>query len=908
MIVGGNSSGEDYQVKTIHRALLCGASALAICTTMSLPAFAADDSSSNDVVITGIRGSLRESLAMKRETVLVTDNISTTDIGQLPDVTIAEELNRLPGVNTTRDRGNASQAAVRGLGPRLVLGLVNGREVASSEPSQDLRWEVYPSEVLGGVQVYKSQSAELVPGGIAATIDIRTIRALDYSGPKFSLRAGPTWNDEAATLPDYSPYGFRGSAGYFAHLTDDLAVGIAASYQKEKNGFPDFRTFNWNTAANSGGHNGDLNGDGTPDDTTWGLVTEVKEAVQDRAAVMGTVGWRPTPDLEINLDGLYSRYTITENQAQTWYGNNFMGNWDNSAFGQYNCATCSYKIVDGAVVSGDLPGSFPNYQSALARYHEEHSLLVTGANAHWHTAEWDVKADVSYSEAARDNRWQALYLETEYAPNLMFDVQDGHPPSASLPGFNPLATVAAMPSNDPSFNGRDGQSDGPARTRDHITAGTLDVSRKFDSSFVTAFDAGFRASDREKTYSAYRFNLCAGSMTPGICDASAHTIDLSGAGLTAFNVKGFDAPPVVWGNWDKLFPMVYPNTAVLPSSELIGSRSDTSESTQEGYAKLDFATQGDIPMTGSLGVRVAHVSTRSSGFSTSDGGATFTAVSITNSYTDWLPSLNLNFHLADDKVLRLGASMAISRPPLDALVASFSLNPIVINQPASGGGGNPTLQPYKADQLDLSYEWYFHEESLFAAAVYFKHLTNFIGASSSVQTIGGTQYIIGSENNGKGGNVGGVELTFQTRFYFLPEGLNNFGVYTNYSYVTSNIHEFTPSADPYTMVGLAKHTAEADLWYNKGPLEARIAYKIHSPFTVSPTWVGPTLKELAAEQTLGASVSYQVNKHFSMRLQGNNLTNERARFSSDNNVQHLANDGGYQVYGRSLLLDFSFKY
>ncbi len=898
-------------MEPIHRALLCGSSLLAICASMSAPAFAADAGATNTadtVVVTGIRGSLRESLVMKRNTVLVTDNISTADIGQLPDVTIAEELNRLPGVNTTRDRGNASQASVRGLGPRLVLGLVNGREVASSEPSQDLRWEVYPSEVLGGVQVYKSQSAELVPGGIAATIDIRTIRALQYQGPKFSVRVGPTWNDEAATLPDYSPWGLRASAGLITHLSDDFAIGIAGSYQKEKNGFPDFRTFNWNTAANSGGHNGDLNGDGTPEDTTWGLVTEVKEVVQDRAAVMGTAGWRASNNLEINLDALYSRYTITENQAQTWYGNNFMGNWDNSAFGQYNCATCSYKIVDGAVVSGNLPGSFPNYQSALARYSEEHTLLVTGANAHWTSGAWDAKADVSYSRAARNNRWQALYLETEYAPNLIFDVGSGHAPSASLPGFNPLAVVAAMPGNDPSFNGRDGQSDGPAYTRDHITAGTFDLTRKVEGSFITAFDLGVRGSDREKTYDAYRFNLCAGSMTPGFCDSAAHVVDLSGAGLRTFNVEGFTAPPVVWGSWAKLFPMVYPNTSVLPTSELISTKSDTRESTQEGYAKVDFATQGDMPMTGSLGLRVAHVHTRSAGFSTSNGGATFTPVTITNNYTDWLPSLNLNFHLADDKVLRVGASMAVSRPPLDALVASFSLNAIVPGSPPSGGGGNPTLKPYKADQLDISYEWYFHEESLFAAAFYYKHISNFIGASSSVQTIGGTQYIIGSENNGKGGNIGGVELTFQSRFYFLPPVLSDFGVYANYAYVDSNIHEFTPTANPYPMVGLAKHTAEADLWYNKGPIEARIAYKIHSAFTVSPTWVGPTLKELAAERTLGASVSYQVNKHIGLRLQGNNLTNERARFSSDNNPQHLANDGGYQVYGRSVLFDVSFKY
>ena len=128
-------------VRSIHNSLLCGASALVLC---SATAALAEDPQIETIVVTGVRGSMKDSLQEKRASPLVTDNVSTKDIGQLPDVTIAEELNRLPGVDTTRDRGNASQAAVRGLGPRLVFGLVNGREVASSEPSQDVRWEVYP--------------------------------------------------------------------------------------------------------------------------------------------------------------------------------------------------------------------------------------------------------------------------------------------------------------------------------------------------------------------------------------------------------------------------------------------------------------------------------------------------------------------------------------------------------------------------------------------------------------------------------------------------------------------------------------------------------------------------------------------------------------------------------------------
>ena len=105
----------------------------------------ADGTALDEVVVTGYRKSLEDSLEVKRNSELVVEAVTGGDIGALPDVTIAESLVRLPGINGTRDRGNQSQATLRGLGPRLVLGLVNGREVASSEPSRNVRWEIYPS-------------------------------------------------------------------------------------------------------------------------------------------------------------------------------------------------------------------------------------------------------------------------------------------------------------------------------------------------------------------------------------------------------------------------------------------------------------------------------------------------------------------------------------------------------------------------------------------------------------------------------------------------------------------------------------------------------------------------------------------------------------------------------------------
>jgi iron complex outermembrane receptor protein len=925
-------------VKSKNRQPVYKASALAIFTSFGAQAYADTAATSetdnlSEIVVTGVRQAMKDSIGVKKNSDLIGDNISTAEIGQLPDVTIAEELNRLPGVNTTRDRGNASQASVRGLGPRLVLGLVNGREVASSEPSQDLRWEIYPSEVLSGAVVDKTQNASLVPGGIAATVDIRTLSPLDYHGPEFSFRAGPTYNDEGKDLPGYNPIGFRGSGGFIGHVNDDFAVSLAASVQREKNGFPDFRTFGWNTPANSGagpgnpaGNTGDLNGDGVPDNTTWGLNTEVKEVTQDRYALAGGAGWRAGDNLTIKADALWSQYQIKENQFQTWYGNNITGNWANGNFNNYNAPGNSYTIVNGSVVAANLNNEFPNYESEIARYSEKHTLAVAGLNAEWKSGEWDNSADLSFSDAWRRNQWQAIYLSDLYPPNLAFNVTNGQVPYGAFPGFDPadpsLQSAGGFRSNNGSNVNGTGQSSGPEETKDHIGAFALNLSRALDQSFFSAVKFGGRISDREKTHHANQWGLCAGTgsttftiygnQNSQVCPAGTAgqngvpPLSLANAGLSQFSAPSFTAPPLVYGNWDSLFPLVYPNSAAPVGSDEPLVRTSVTEKTYEGFVQLDFKSSvGDMPVTGNVGIRVAHVKTESSGFQTLDG-STFTPISISNDYTDVLPSLNATLHLTDTQMLRFGASVGVSRPPLDALVTGFSLSST--GNPRTGGGGNPKLDPFKADQIDFSYEWYFHDESLFAIAPYYKDVKTYIGASQSQETILGQQYIITSENNTKGGEIAGVELTLQTRFFFLPGFLQDFGIYANHAQVESNIHEAAPAGNPYPMVGFARATSEIDLFYNKAGFESRVALKNHTAFTVAPTWVGTTLKMLAPETTLDASVSYVFARDWSVRVQGRNLTNERARFTTDNNPQNLANDGGYQVYGRSYLLDVGVKF
>lgn len=916
-------------MKTKNKLPICGTSALAMFASFGGAAYAdtaapADSDNLTEIVVTGVREAMRDSISAKRISDTIGDNITTADIGQLPDVTIAEELNRLPGVNTTRDRGNASQASIRGLGPRLILGLVNGREVASSEPSQDLRWEIYPSEVLSAAVVNKTQDATLISGGLAATVDIRTISPLDYKGPEFSFRAGPTYNSEGKDLPGYNPLGYRASGGMIKHVNDDFAVSLALSAQREKNGFPDFRTWGWNTPG-KGNNPGDINGDGVPDSTTWGLNTEVKEVTQDRYAVAGGAGWRASDSLTIKADALWSQYEIKENQFQAWYGNNITGNWGgNGSLSKYNSPGSSYTIMNGTVVAADLNGEYPNYENEIARYDEKHTLGSLGLNAEWKSGEWDNSADLSFSEAWRRNQWQAIYFTDLYPPSLMFNVADGQTPYAATPGFNPADPALQ------SVGGRNGESDGPEQTRDRISAVALNFGRSFDNPVLTGVKFGGRFADREKTHHQNRWNLCPGTgsttfsrygdQTSQSCPAGTAgangvpDMSLANAGLSSFTTPSFVSPPLVYGNFDSLFPLVYPNSAAPYGSDLPLVRTKVTEKTYEGFSRLNFASSlGALPLTGDIGVRVAHVKTESSGYQSAylilpDGTvspvATISPVAIDNEYTNVLPSLNASLHLTESQLLRFGAAIAVARPPLDSLTTGYALNAVT----ATGGGGNPKLDPFKADQLDFSYEWYFHEESLLAVAPFYKYVKTYIGAGQATEIIGGKRYTITSENNTKGGEIGGVELTIQSRFFFLPGFLQDFGVYANHAQTESNIHEAAPTGNPYPMVGLARGTSEFDVFYNHAGFESRVAVKHHTPFTVAPTWVGTTLKMLDAETTLDASVSYNFPKLWSIRLQGHNLTNERARFSTDNNPQHLANDGGYQVYGRSYLLDIGLSF
>ena len=583
----------------------------------------------NEVVVTGMRQSMRDSVVMKQNSELISDNISTADIGQLPDVTIAEELNRLPGVNTTRDRGNASQAAVRGLGPRLVFGLVNGREVASSEPSQDLRWEIYPSEVLSGAQVYKSQDATLIPGGIAATIDIRTLSPLDYHGPTFTFRAGPTYNEGGKDLPHYDPKGYRGSAGYVAHITDDFAISLAASVQREKNGFPD--------AARSAGTRRTIPA-ATPATSTATACRTTPPGVwspRSRRSCRTVARWPARcrlareRRLTIKADALWSQYEIKEDQFQAWYGNNITGNWANGNSGHVQRAG---QFLRDRRRLGGRRGS----QRRLPELRKLHQQLQRAAHAAGHRPECRMgsrhvgrtrSTSRTRRPGARTAGRRSIY-RTSIRRTWPSTSGTARRRSASTPGFNP-ADPAIQSAGGFRVEQRLQRQRHAARAtvpRKHATASRrwrLDFSRDFETPILAGLKFGARASRAREEAPSQPIRPVRRHGIHGLHHAQRHQLagvprrarasSISGKRRVSSRSRCRASLRRRWcGATSTTFArLVYPDDSVPAGSEQLLVHTDGQGNHLRGlFAKLDFKSElGGLPLTGGIGVRVAHLKT-----------------------------------------------------------------------------------------------------------------------------------------------------------------------------------------------------------------------------------------------------------------------------------------------------------
>ncbi|MEC7469909.1 MAG: TonB-dependent receptor, partial [Pseudomonadota bacterium] len=308
-----------------------------------------------------------------------------------------------------------------------------------------------------------------------------------------------------------------------------------------------------------------------------------------------------------------------------------------------------------------------------------------------------------------------------------------------------------------------------------------------------------------------------------------------------------------------------------------------------------------IPYTGNAGVRYVRTESTSAGYQTEDG-VTIDPTSVDHSYSEILPSLNLRLSVTEDSQVRVGLARTMSRPPLVEMRTGFWLD----NQSPvkTASGGNPKLNPFVADQIDLGYEYFFSEDAALTFSLFFKDLKTHVGSATDTITFNGVEYQFSGPVNGDGGQIRGFEVMYQQAFTMLPEPFDGLGIYSNYSYTDSNVTEFVPEDNPLPLGGLSKNVGSLTLWYYKAGFDAKVSYNYRSAYTRVGSWDPTEITTTRGEATVDASISYDVTDKFKIMLQGQNLTNEVSQSYFDNDTSRI---GSYIEWGKRYLIGFQYS-
>jgi TonB-dependent receptor len=329
----------------------------------------------------------------------------------------------------------------------------------------------------------------------------------------------------------------------------------------------------------------------------------------------------------------------------------------------------------------------------------------------------------------------------------------------------------------------------------------------------------------------------------------------------------------------------------------------------EAYSKVDWGFDaGNMPVSGNIGIRYVQRELDSKGNLLSGAGAPI-PTDYRSTEREWLPSAVAKWEITDKLVLRGGAARVVAFPNTEDLNNGVSLNNNAVFDngvqitPGTGSGGAPALKPFKADQYDLSLEYYYNDTGLLSAGVFYKDISTFIVQQQSAENYGGVNFFINRKVNGDQATVKGAEVLAQVPFTFLPAPLDGFGMVATYTYIDSTTPIKDVTGASMTFPGLSKNNANLILYYETGPFSARVAYNWRDEYLVGLSAAATGIYN-DRYKDLAASVSYDFTDKLSMQLQATNLLDSKQR-TYDGSREGLRTN---VVYGRNYMATLTWRF
>ena len=886
-----------------------------------------------EVIVTGIRGSIESSIASKRENSSIVEVVTAEDIGKLPDVSIAESLARLPGLTAQRLDGRGQVISIRGLAPDFTTALLNGREQVSAGDNRGVEFDQYPSELLGSVLVYKTPDAALIGQGLAGTADLRTIRPLEYGRQAIALNARYEWNDYGALNSGTEDTGQRFSVSYIDQFMDDT-LGVVLGYAHMSTPYQAERFNAWGYP-NSGPGGELLIGGAKP-------YVQSSELVRD--GYIATIEYRPNDRWRSTFDAFYSEFDNT----QILRGIEFPLAWGGSAGACPGpLATCrpapalrpGFTVEDGMIVAG----TFDNVKGVVRNDGNRRTAELTSVGwNNWFQLDdnWSATVDLSFSKADRTD----VVLETNAGTGrnvagvldtLSFvTTPEGTTFTTSLDYSDPsliLLTSAQGWGGGVYPQGIEGGQDGFINSPsivDELTSVRADVGRDYHQGPFSRFSFGFNLTSRDKELTLERYYL---SLAANRADPLHNT---SVPVPSQFLLEPTELTYLGLG------PMIsYDPFALVESGiyELLAPQDDNllafgwavSEEVFTTYWKADIdSTMFGLPLTGNMGFQVVHTDQSSDGTAASGNPATPVPVSGGDDYTYVLPSANLAFEVRENLFVRLGAARELARPRMDQMRASINIDynaglagSTDVNQsPWGGSGGNPRLRPWIANAVDLSIEKYFGRRGYVSLAGFYKDLESYIYDQQQLTDFTGypitgpqpvlRQGFISTPQNGEGGVIQGVEFAVSVPFDLFWAPLEGFGANFSASWTDSDITP-NPGNPSQPLPGLSEEVSNLTVYYERDGFQARISNRYRSEFLGELSGVGTDRiqRMVDAESVVDAQIGYEFQsgplEGLSALFQVNNLTDEQFKTFENDDPRRVID---YQQYGRTYLVGINYRY
>lgn len=822
--------------------MLMGASLATQAQQAPAPAAAASaPEESTQIVVTGIRGSLATAVSVKRNATALVDAVSAEDIGKLPDSDVGESLGRIPGVSVGRDFGQGASVSIRGTDPQMTYTTLNGQTVASTgwydqkAIDRSFNYSLLPSELIGGMDVYKSSQADLTEGGIGGTVIVKTRKPLDMDAN--TVFGSVHYGQGTISDPTYEAsglYSWRNPARTFGVL-------VAGAWEK-----------------------GDYIRRGVEADMRWSGDVAPTSFVQERErqALNVTLQARPAQGMDLSLNYLHlnldannsntSHYIFTGNSG-TCAETNERGLCVLHTRDAGNAATDNVFLqnwVRSASMSSDslvLDGSYKGDGFKL-------SAIGGSTKAEGGT---DQTANFAYGQ------W-APVAGTPSLPLWSGTIDARGNKIIVRPSSDQTIGVGDLPGTSAPETWASGR--GPNSDKENF----FQVDGSFDVEWgpLTTFKTGARATEHTFTRTGQR-GVHAGTAIPG------DTAGLYGGTLDV--VGGWTLPRP---NIDAMLSLASANITDWVEDRSAYAR--LNEKNSALYGMFDFESGA---LSGNFGLRYIRTKVSATGYvfdgsPTTDigqnNGWSTDRTTQSESYNDVLPSLNAIYKLSKNTQLRFAAAKAITRPNFDNMFLTSVVGFDDTNASNDAFNyGSPGLKPQKSTQFDFGLEYYYGRGNLLSAALFHKRIDNFVTTQTLLnQQVGVVSPDTGVDNwtinryiNAGGGKITGLELQGNHAFD------NGFGVAANYTFSDAKAPS-TSYQDELNMFTLSsRHTANLVGYFENQTYSARLAYSWRSKYMVRETgWYGNRMHDDIG--SLDLSLGWNITKNLRLALEAINLTAE----------------------------------